>query len=70
MKEKIITEKSAMNVGNWKPEEGVSYLIPFSEIEKHLSEGWVIKQMSVLPYGVNGINKATDLIITVHLQLP
>lgn len=66
--EKIITEKSDMSVGDWDPEKRTNFLIPFPEIEKHLSEGWVIKQIFVNPYGVNGITKATDLIITVHLE--
>ncbi|WP_042367966.1 hypothetical protein [Bacteroides neonati] len=68
MKEKILVEKSTMSVGDYDNDQSSSYLIHFSEIEKHLSEGWVIKQMSILPYGANGVNKATDLIITVHLQ--
>lgn len=70
MKENVLVEKSSMSVGDFDPDLSRSFLIPFPEIEKHLSEGWVIKQMSVLPYGVNGVNKATDLIITVHLQRP
>jgi hypothetical protein len=66
--EKIITEKSDMSVGGWGASEEKSFLIPFPEIQKHLDEGWRIKQMFVNPYGVNGTNKATDLVITVHLE--
>lgn len=62
--EKIITEKTDLSVG-WHQAEQTSFLVPFPEIEKHLSEGWRIKQMFVNPYG----NKnATHLVITVHLE--
>lgn len=69
MQEKILVEKSTMSVGDYDSDESKSFLIPFPEIEKYLSEGWTIKQMSVLPYGVNGIKTPTHLIITVHLQM-
>mgnify|MGYP003364194501 CR=1 FL=1 len=68
MQEKILVEKSSISVGDYESDQSHSFLIPFPEIEKYLSEGWTIKQMSVLPYGPDGVKKPTDLIITVHLQ--
>jgi len=65
--EKVISEKSSMSVGDNYPDQTTS-LLPFPEIERHLSEGWSIKQMVVNTYGVNGASYLTDLIITVHLQ--
>ncbi len=64
MVEKIIVEKSDLSVGNFS--EAQSHVIPFPEIEKHLLDGWLIKQMVVTPYGVN--KNTTDLVITVHLE--
>lgn len=66
MQEKIITEKSSLHVGDYQ-EPGASHLISFSQIEKHLSEGWSIKQIFVTPYSAGG-KSASDLVITVHLQ--
>lgn len=66
--EKIITEKSDLRVGSFDNKEPNAYLVPFPEIDSHLSDGWRVKQMFVTPYGVNGVAKATDLIITVHLE--
>jgi hypothetical protein len=65
--EKVISEKSPMTVGDYDPKRTTA-LLPFPEIEKHLAEGWTIKQMFVNTYGPNGISAPTDLVITVHLQ--
>jgi len=64
--DKVLSEKASMKVGDYE-DQSISHLIKFTEIDKHLSEGWTIKQMFVTPYGVNKDN-ATDLVITVHLQ--
>lgn len=66
MQEKIITEKASLQVGDYQ-EPGPSHLISFTEIEKHLSDGWSVKQMFITPYAFNS-KSASDLVITVHLQ--
>ncbi|MFC4673601.1 hypothetical protein [Dysgonomonas termitidis] len=66
--EKIITEKSDLSIGSLDNKEPSAFIVPFPEIDSHLAKGWRVKQMFVTPYGVNGTAKATDLVITVHLE--
>jgi hypothetical protein len=60
MKEKIVVEQTY--VTEFPPT--LSVTLAFPEIERHLSEGWTIKQMFV------STCKDVSQIITVHLQHP
>lgn len=66
MEDKIIVEKSDMSINYYDKVQ--SHLIPFPEIERHLSEGWVVKQIFLTTWGLNGVANASDLILTVHVQ--
>jgi hypothetical protein len=60
--EKIISETAPM------PEVyNENAVIIFTEIQKHLDEGWLIKSIFHLPVFINSVGPA-HLNLTVHLQ--